>query len=393
MPQGVTAECERCGTTLERTAGRSAGAALALAAASFALFVPGNVMPAMRSHLLGSAIEARPIDGALAYLADGWPSMAAVVIVFVCCVPMLRAGMLVAVLGALRLGMRPGWQGRVFRYAEALRGWSMAQVFLAAGAVTYSRVSAQLDIEILPGGWCFIAATVLLIVGEASLDRRRIWAAIRADEILPAGVLPPSAPSVGCTACLLVQPAEQEGEPCPRCARTLHTAKTRSMERTIALTLASVFLLYPAYALPMVVSVQPNGVMERTILDGVAELFSRGFWYLGVVVFIVSVGIPAMKLVALVWLTLSVRFPHWRGLRLRTRVHRLVDEINHWSFVDPFIVALNAAMMAYPGIASVHAGPGALPFAMVVVLTMIASRTFDARLMWAAAARRGRRKP
>jgi paraquat-inducible protein A len=53
--------------------------------------------------------------------------------------------------------------------------------------------------------------------------------------------------------------------------------------------------------------------------------------------------------------------------------------------VDPFIVALNAAMMAYPGIVSVHAGPGALPFAFVVVLTMIASRTFDARLMWAAA--------
>ncbi len=381
LSAGATAECERCDTTLERTAGRSAGAALALAGAAFALFLPGNVLPAMRSELLGAAVESRPIDGAYAYFSDGWPIMAALVAVFVVIVPMLRAAMLVAVLGALRLGVREReWQGRLFRVAEALRGWSMAQVFLAAGAVTYSRVSAQLDVEVLPGGWCFVAGTVLLMVAEASLDRRRVWTAIRAD-----AVVSPDTPAVGCSACLMVLPAEREGEPCPRCARTLHAAKPDSLQRTTALTLASVFLLYPAYALPMVVSVQPNGVMERTILDGVAELFDRGFWYLGVLVFLVSVGIPAMKLVALTWLTLSVRFPHWRALRLRTRVHRFVDEINHWSFVDPFIVALNAAMMAYPGIVSVQAGAGALPFALVVVLTMIASRTFDARLMWAAA--------
>ena len=50
-----------------------------------------------------------------------------------------------------------------------------------------------------------------------------------------------------------------------------------------------------------------------------------------------------------------------------------------------FIVALTMPIMAYPGIADVHAGPGALPFALVVVLTMLASRYFDTRLMWDAA--------
>jgi paraquat-inducible protein A len=41
--------------------------------------------------------------------------------------------------------------------------------------------------------------------------------------------------------------------------------------------------------------------------------------------------------------------------------------------------------MAYPGIADVHTGAGALPFALVVVLTMLASHCFDTRLMWDAA--------
>ena len=70
---------------------------------------------------------------------------------------------------------------------------------------------------------------------------------------------------------------------------------------------------------------------------------------------------------------------------LRTKIYRLIKEINRWSFVDPFIVALTAPLMAYPGIADVHHRSGALPFALVVVLTMLASHCFDTRLMWDAA--------
>jgi paraquat-inducible protein A len=70
---------------------------------------------------------------------------------------------------------------------------------------------------------------------------------------------------------------------------------------------------------------------------------------------------------------------------LRTKIHRVLADINPWSFTDPFIVALTIPLLSYPGIADVNAGPGALPFALVVVLTMLASRYFDTRLMWDAA--------
>jgi paraquat-inducible protein A len=154
------------------------------------------------------------------------------------------------------------------------------------------------------------------------------------------------------------------------------------LARTVALA-AAAFLLYgPAYFLPMTRTIRPDGVTERTVLDGVSELFEEGFWYLGVLIFIVSVAIPLLKLIALVWFALRLRYPASRRLRLRARVYRLVHEINRWSFVDPFIVAITAPLMAYAGIADVHAGPGALPFALVVLLTMLASQAFDPRLMW-----------
>jgi paraquat-inducible protein A len=42
-------------------------------------------------------------------------------------------------------------------------------------------------------------------------------------------------------------------------------------------------------------------------------------------------------------------------------------------------------------LASVHAQVGAIAFAAVVILTMLASESFDPRLMWDAAAARRRR--
>jgi paraquat-inducible protein A len=216
-----------------------------------------------------------------------------------------------------------------------------------------------------------------MMIGEASLDRRRIWRAI-----LPGVGTPRGERTIGCDICDLVVLASEAGKPCPRCTHRLSRRKPDALGRTTALTFAALVLYAPAYFLPMTHTVQPGEVMHRTILDGVYELFSKGFWYLGVILFTVSVAIPFLKLASLTWFVLRVKFPRRIGLVLRTKIHRIIHRINRWSFVDPFIVALTAPLMSYPGIADVHAGPGALPFALVVVLTMLASRFFDNRLMW-----------
>jgi paraquat-inducible protein A len=378
--------CWRCREPLERAAGRNATAALACTAAGFMLLFPGNILPLLRSDLLGASFDAHAIDGATAYWQDGWPIMAVFVVLFVVVVPFLRSAMLIAVLGSLHFGYRRHWEGVLFRYTEMLRLWSMPGVYVLAGIVTFSRLVAEIGAEVLTGGWCFVAAALLLLLGDMLLDRRRIWQAIRPDAPPPYGAL--SRHALGCPACQLLVPADMEGQPCPRCGLTLDRRKPDSLRRTAALT-AAALVLYPAGLLiPMTRAVQPGGLVQMNVLDGVGELFRHGFWYLGIVLFTVSVAIPVLKLLILGWLLLRVRYPRPRGLKLRTKIYRAIREINRWSFVDPFIVALTAPLMAYPGIADVHTGAGALPFALVVVLTMLASHCFDTRLMWDAAERR-----
>jgi len=73
---------------------------------------------------------------------------------------------------------------------------------------------------------------------------------------------------------------------------------------------------------------------------------------------------------------------------LKTRVYKIVEEIGRWSMVDPFVIACFVPVMQYNNFIYGRAEPAAPAFAAVVILTMIAARTFDPRLMWDAAGQR-----
>ena len=50
--------------------------------------------------------------------------------------------------------------------------------------------------------------------------------------------------------------------------------------------------------------------------------------------------------------------------------------------VDVFVVTVLVALVHLGNVAEIVAGPGALFFAGVVILTMLAANTFDPRLIW-----------
>jgi len=63
-------------------------------------------------------------------------------------------------------------------------------------------------------------------------------------------------------------------------------------------------------------------------------------------------------------------------------MYRALEVIGHWSMLDVFVVSLLTAVVQLGRFASVEPGPAVLPFASVVVLTMLASASFDPRTIW-----------
>lgn len=187
-----------------------------------------------------------------------------------------------------------------------------------------------------------------------------------------------------CLVCNLVSRLEQgSGQAnCPRCGASLHYRKPGSVARCWALLISAYILYIPANLLTMMETGSLLKYRKDTIISGVVELWKTGSWGIAVVVFIASVTIPLLKLISLTLLLVSVqRRSLWRP-RQRTRLYRLVELVGRWSMLDIYVVALLAALVQLGNMATVKAGPAALAFGAVVVLTMFASMQFDPRLIW-----------
>lgn len=169
---------------------------------------------------------------------------------------------------------------------------------------------------------------------------------------------------------------------CPRCLGRLHERKRNSLARTWALLIAAVLCYLPANLLPVMTVVNLGAEQSDTILSGVIYLVAEGMWPLALIVFVASICIPILKIGVLALLLTSVA-GRWRWRPVdRTRLYRLVDFIGRWSMVDVFVVAVLGALVRLGNIASVRAEPGVVFFGAVVVLTMLASISFDPRLIW-----------
>jgi paraquat-inducible protein A len=189
-----------------------------------------------------------------------------------------------------------------------------------------------------------------------------------------------------CHSCNRVEPVESEH--CPVCEARLHLRKPASLERTVALTTAAALLYLPANLLPVLrIQSSLKGEQSNTILSGVIQFWQDGDYPVALIIFVASVVIPLVKVLAIVALCLAVR--SGRSPVTMTRLYRLTETIGRWSMVDVFVVAILVGVVQLGAVMRIEPGGGAFAFAGVVVLTMMAAHSFDPRLIWDRAAEQG----
>lgn len=190
---------------------------------------------------------------------------------------------------------------------------------------------------------------------------------------------------VSCHDCRLLVKADSQPSDhprCPRCGAALHERKPDSVARVWAFLLAAVIMYIPANILPMTVTSALGSVQPDTIMSGVIYFIHSGSWEIAAVIFIASIFVPMAKLAILVFLLLSVQLRwRWRP-KDRTVLYRMTELVGRWSMVDVYVVTILVALVKLGAVASIEAGPAAVFFACVVVLTMLAAESFDPRIIW-----------
>ncbi|MDB6001949.1 MAG: hypothetical protein JWP52_3648 [Rhizobacter sp.] len=192
---------------------------------------------------------------------------------------------------------------------------------------------------------------------------------------------------ISCDHCGLVSqidhiPADAPRPCCPRCDAPLRRFKPQSLQRTWAYLWASVVMYVPANAMPIMQTTTVIGDRSHTIIGGIAELWGGKTWELAIVVFIASIAVPLLKIASLAYLAFTAGRESSLLQRERGKLYRIVENVGHWSMLDVFVVVLLVAMVRFSSFASVQPQPGLLAFGAVVILTMLASASFDPRLIW-----------
>ena len=187
---------------------------------------------------------------------------------------------------------------------------------------------------------------------------------------------------VACHRCHLLSRLADDLSDCPRCGASLHSRKPNSIARAWALVLAATVFYIQDNVLPITHTTSLGAVQSDTIMSGVIYFIQTGSWPVALVIFVASVFVPLMKLMILAGLLISVqRRWQWRPVD-RTRLYRITEVIGRWSMLDIYVVTILVALVHLGALATIEAGPGAIFFGAVVVVTMLAAEAFDPRLIW-----------
>ena len=169
---------------------------------------------------------------------------------------------------------------------------------------------------------------------------------------------------------------------CPRCGSALHLRKPNSIMRTWALIIAAFIVYIPANVLPMTFTSSLGSTQSDTIMSGVIYFLLHGSPEIAIVIFVASIFIPLLKLIVMSYLLVSVqRKSKWRP-RDRTQLYQITHAIGRWSMVDIYVVTILVALVKLGFFADIEAGPAAVFFASVVVISIFAADSFDPRLIW-----------
>lgn len=376
------ASCPRCGTTLTTVwdAPRQRPTAYALVALFMLLLA--NLFPFVNMSVAGvnSEIELLEIPNVL--FSEDYASLGTFFMLFVQLVPAFCLLTILLLVNRVPLPLRlKVWLARIL---FQLKSWGMAEIFLAGVLVSFVKLMAYGDIGVgasfLP--WCLFC--LLQLRAFQCVDRRWLW-----DDIAPMPALaqPLKVGTSGlrqglrsCACCTAILPVDQAV--CPRCESKGHARRKNSLQWTLALLFTSIILYLPANIMPIMITDLLGDKMPSTIIAGVILLWSEGSYPVAGVIFIASIMVPTLKMMAIGWLCWEA---DGRGARDSERMHliyEVVEFVGRWSMIDVFVIAVLSALVRIGGLMSIYPAMGALMFALVVIMTMFSAMTFDPRLLW-----------
>ncbi len=136
----------------------------------------------------------------------------------------------------------------------------------------------------------------------------------------------------------------------------------------------------PSNIIPVMTMTVNGDVEGLTVMGGVREMLESGLWPVALIIFLASIVVPFLKLAIMTLMLLLHGKSKYQ--RARSVARRAMLKIGSWAMIDIFLLSIIAAVGQLGMLASVHAEPGALFFAGVLLCNIFAYELYDPAWIW-----------
>ncbi|MFP6656483.1 MAG: paraquat-inducible protein A [Myxococcota bacterium] len=176
--------CSRCGASVHRRKPNSLIRTWAFLIAAVIFYIPANLYPIMQVTTFGYRQSNTILSGVQYFILDGmWP-LALIVFVASVVVPVVKIGLLSALV--LSVQRRSQWSPRnrvrLYRMVEIVGRWSMVDIYVVAVLIALVHLGSLASIEVEQGALFFGVVVVLTLLAAQSFDPRLIWDQIEDDD-------------------------------------------------------------------------------------------------------------------------------------------------------------------------------------------------------------------
>jgi paraquat-inducible protein A len=167
---------------------------------------------------------------------------------------------------------------------------------------------------------------------------------------------------------------------CPRCSTPIYEPRVDTINRTLALVIVGLILLWPAIFSPILKMTIIGNNSFNTLIGGVVGLYQDSFYWVAFVVFFASILAPVAKLIVLLIVLLHLK------LNIYTRwlppLFRFYEYLGPWGMLEVYMLALLVSVTKLVDLAALHMGVGLFCFVGLLLTNTLATLTLDKEQVW-----------
>jgi paraquat-inducible protein A len=176
VPDGAQARCVRCGTILMSPRRGAMTRILMLSVTAAILMIAAIFFPFLELSAAGFRQTSSVFDAVASFANGGMAPLSFAVAILIVALPLIRLVAIAYVIGPMALGWHPAPRAeKAFRWAEAIRPWAMAEVFIVGVGVALVKVAGLAKITLGPAFWAFVALVLVTVLKDSFMCRLTVW--------------------------------------------------------------------------------------------------------------------------------------------------------------------------------------------------------------------------